>query len=243
MYSFVSVVYRKVGSRARNQETYNCQNGNSKAKSTNRQLLQDNEIVPKYTCHECLYTSTRKGDLKRHLRIHNGFGFICRCCQKCFNRKSYLDNHYIRLHPEKSDLWKDMITCKINDCSKCSYKAVRLSHLKRHLLTHESGPHRRKYLCGVCDQKFTQKSHFTRHLRLHVGQLPFVCTECKKRFNEKRNLDGHIVAVHSNVDRLMNTVTSKKYNCSRCSFITIWFTNFKKHIKNCKNCSRIAINT
>lgn len=107
---------------------------------------------------------------------------------------------------------------ELNKCDKCSKTFTRVTHLKRHMLTHEDI---KPLKCTTCDKRFTRLDHLSHHiLSSHSESKPFHCDvgECKKGFLKKEQLKKHIEAKHSNqssikeiCDICEKTFTSKKY--------------------------------
>jgi uncharacterized Zn-finger protein len=108
----------------------------------------------------------------------------------------------------------------LNKCDKCGKSFTRLTHLKRHMLTHDDI---KPLQCtkAPCDKRFTRLDHLNHHiLASHSESKPFHCEveECKKGFLKKEQLKKHMEAKHKSdqstkeiCDICEKSFTSKKY--------------------------------
>lgn len=60
--------------------------------------------------------------------------------------------------------------------------------------------------CKFCGKCFTLRQSLKRHVRIHVGEKPYLCVECGKRFKKRNHLIGHKI-VHQR--RIQCTVCRK----------------------------------
>ena len=56
----------------------------------------------------------------------------------------------------------------------------------------------RPFQCGICQKRFRQKAHLQKHETTHSSATPYQCPHCDKAFGHPSNLNTHI-ATHSDV--------------------------------------------
>eukprot|EP00112_Aurelia_sp_Birch-Aquarium-sp1_P010635 Seg2264.3 transcript_id=Seg2264.3/GoldUCD/mRNA.D3Y31 product="Metal regulatory transcription factor 1" protein_id=Seg2264.3/GoldUCD/D3Y31 len=156
-----------------------------------------------------------KGNLKTHLRIHNGdFSYRCEYngCEKSFvSSYSYKIHHRIHTKERPYQCENDGCEKKFNtryrlgahmrihngdtfDCTfdKCNKGFTTKSDLQKHERTHSG---ERPYRCIIedCGQTFIASHHLKIHSRKHTGEKPFGCPNggCEKAFTTKFALKSH----------------------------------------------------
>lgn len=81
----------------------------------------------------------------------------------------------------------------------CSMAFDSTSALMEHVSTSHIGSGKSHYPCGwagcsraASGRTFNQRQKVIRHVRTHVGDRPFVCTECGRAFSEQTTLAQHV---------------------------------------------------
>ena len=54
-----------------------------------------------------------------------------------------------------------------------------------------------RYSCEFCEKTFQGKCGLAVHRRIHTGEMPFVCKQCPKKFNNRGNFKRHVLDCHS----------------------------------------------
>ncbi len=133
-------------------------------------------------------------------------------------------------------------------CISCDYECPMWNRMLEHVVSHEENREKYKH----CD--------FTRNI---LGD--FMCPICKRKFDRKNNMKGHIQKVHykQNKDcpicqktlfavddktfkRHLEKCEGKIFQCVHCSYSTPVSANYRKHVKvhtgqgyECEKCHRI----
>nr|CAI5819637.1 unnamed protein product [Callosobruchus analis] len=184
-----------------------------------------------YECAKCTFKTVSASQLKRHL-VDKHPDTAVRCiCDKPFTRKEALDDHIVKTHPD----FTSSFSSKVRECSKCTYKTIRPSHLKRHIAAkHPDIPGNRKTnRCIYCNMTFTSTQSLDDHiLKIHPDFITSVsskvhqCTECTYKTIRISHFKRHIVAKHTDVA----SVSCKVHECIKCTYKTIRHIDLKKHI-------------
>nr|CAI5830385.1 unnamed protein product [Callosobruchus analis] len=210
-------------------------------------------------CTECTYRTTSNSNLKRHMDTHPDIAgnhvFRCIYCKNTLTCKKVLDDHIVKKHPD----FIASISSKVHECTKCSFKTVHPSRLKKHI---KKAEYRLTHKCIYCNKTLSSKQALDDHiLNRHpdfiasVSRKVHKCAECTYKTVFISQLRGHMAkhpdAAHKCI-YCNNTFTSKPslddhivkrhpdfiasvsrkiHECTNCTFKTVRLSRLKEHIK------------
>ncbi|ELT90526.1 hypothetical protein CAPTEDRAFT_64574, partial [Capitella teleta] len=141
-----------------------------------------------YQCTECSYKARKKGQLRKHMAVHNVFQcWTCPHCQKEFKFVCVMKTHIQRWHTEEG--------AKRFGCKQCDFRAL----CQKELSAHNHAEHRevevkpaRAIKCPECDEQFDDEASVRTHVKeMHIHERPFICELCQKAFKTKTHLKNH----------------------------------------------------
>ncbi|XP_021425782.2 zinc finger E-box-binding homeobox 2, partial [Oncorhynchus mykiss] len=100
----------------------------------------------------------------------------CPFCQHTFHRGGSLREHIRFCHERDGG----------------HYRAQMERHMGLHSQHIDHGAESRKFKCFQCGKSFKYKHHLKEHLRIHSGEKPYECSNCKKRFSHSGSYSSHL---------------------------------------------------
>ena len=147
---------------------------------------------------------------------NDGFGVICKQCDKLFATTTTVKHHIRMIHQghyaklTEDPSWK--VKCICGDCGKGFPDPYQL---KRHVFTHSGS---KPYKCTQCDKYFTAMGSQRSHIKdVHQQIKNVTCEECGLAMFNRTRLNAHIRQEHSEGPRERKFVCSYA-NCDRSYF-------------------------
>ncbi|XP_010899255.2 zinc finger E-box-binding homeobox 2-like isoform X1 [Esox lucius] len=110
---------------------------------------------------------------------------MCPYCQRSYHHSASLREH--------------VKFCHKRDGEHMVYTASFREQMEQHMALHsqlhpvsEHGMESRKFKCLQCGKAFKYKHHLKEHLRIHSGEKPYECSNCKKRFSHSGSYSSHL---------------------------------------------------
>ena len=195
------------------------------------------KTAKKFHCDICCKVFYDTSHLKRHKEAtHQEIKHKCSSCDKEYNAKADLDNHFNMVHANKPKY----------QCDKCNRPFLTSRNLKKHKASRHEG---KKYKCNQCEKELSSDELLKKHIEtIHdkkerfecdkCGMLfkslekfqhhekmnkhdTFECPECDKVYFVKQNLKAHILSAHM----------PNKNKCELCDKSFTFAKSLKDHLK------------
>ena len=152
-----------------------------------------------FLCTLCGDNFPSKGRVDYHYnKMHsNVVQNVCDQCGKSFMTKGNL-KHHIKQHTAKKILKTNKIS-RNNDGQFCCRECPKVFKSKRSVEEHDQIVHKKKrtFICELCQKTFTRYNSLKQHKKIHMQTSQYICSNCGKQFNEKRNLQNHLLKTHN----------------------------------------------
>nr|XP_053635875.1 zinc finger and BTB domain-containing protein 41-like isoform X1 [Cherax quadricarinatus] len=146
----------------------------------------------KFSCSECGMKFMVRGNLSKHLRMHDrekvAKPCACDVCGKVLSNKYSLASH------QKTHSRDTSYKCKVCDKAFVS-KYTLVDHVRR---IHEEVGCGRDKVCKECGRTFFTNSELKYHIKTHTGERPYRCDICGETYLSSSSLRYHMQK-HSNV--------------------------------------------
>eukprot|EP01083_Nonionella_stella_P013756 38693_1 len=127
-----------------------------------------------YPCTKCRYTARIKKNYDQHMRKHHKIHTFKYKCDQCEYSCQFV--YQLQKHVKKHPKYK---------CDHCQYATKRKTDYNKHIKNH-------KYKCGRCAFSCKWRYELKRHSANHIGEKPYQCAKCKKRFLCESRLGAHV---------------------------------------------------
>ncbi|XP_042196294.1 zinc finger protein 507 isoform X2 [Callorhinchus milii] len=200
-----------------------------------------------YCCRLCHYSSSNKGYIKQHLRVHrqrqpyqcpicdhiaadsNGLEshminhcktrmYHCKQCNETFYYKSQLRNHEREQHS-----FSDISTAETNDENADGTRGSESRSTQEGILL--TG--QKLYKCDVCDYTSSTYVGVRNHRRIHSSDKPYRCSNCDFATTNMNSLKCHMRR-HPQEQQAVQLLD--QYRCSLCGYVCSHPPSLKSHM-------------
>ena len=151
-------------------------------------------------CDICDKDFASKTSLQNHkMYVHTDERkFKCKSCDQKFKQKKSLKNHYLQVHRinQFKEVYHEPESEQRYPCGQCESVYKQKKNLNQHLRQkHNQDLVNTVLICDKCPSKFTQKKSLIAHIKCQHGEPSeeFKCTHCGKVYNQKKNLNRHML--------------------------------------------------
>jgi len=176
------------------------------------------KVVNNFTCDICSYTTDKKGNLKRHFKVHETTDpeekvrnipvYICEVCGKELHSKF---GHTLHMKSQHEKVFRFT-------CPTCNKGFNQLYHYKGHLASHHDILSEK---CKLCSSTFRYQRSLKDHIQsAHEGaKLKCLIAPCESVFSSHRALREHTRAEHAR----------SRLECDKCEKFFKWRSSLKYH--------------
>ena len=163
-------------------------------------------------CDFCVYSTTVKGRMKKHIIKHTGdprYKLYCPLCPFSTVYRTSFNEHLLAQHMDNEDKLA---------CTVCDYRTHYKSNLYRHLMKHT----KEKFKKQLSDAKLLAKPEIKKQpLKIRSKESRLPCPYCSFTTLNRNALNDHV-----------NThIGGPKYACNLCEFSSYYRQNFNRHMK------------
>ncbi|KAL6112678.1 znf507 [Pungitius sinensis] len=198
-----------------------------------------------YRCRLCLYSSSNKGYIKQHLRVHRERKpYQCPICEHIASDSQDLESHM--MHHRKTRMYQ---------CKQCSDAFHYKSQLRNHereqhsfsvdmaaltpvsetagvveeaeQVTDEECSLQKMYKCDVCNYTSSTYVGVRNHRRIHNSDKPYRCCSCDYATTNMNSLKGHMRR-HPQEHQAVQLL--EQYRCSLCGYVCSHPPSLKSHM-------------
>uniref|UniRef100_H2YXE0 C2H2-type domain-containing protein n=1 Tax=Ciona savignyi TaxID=51511 RepID=H2YXE0_CIOSA len=182
-----------------------CHREFTQERSLLRHIKNVHEHEKRFSCQICGKCFGQSGELKSHMRVHDG-STECKDCNETFPDLKAFRRHRRFMH---FDYPAKTISCKLCD-KKFSNERTLQNHVK---CIHDK---KNTFVCETCGKSFAYKATLKMHVAVHsdnkdgvakTTQKKFKCDTCGKEMWTHIGLRDHISAAHHG---------KKNYKCEQC---------------------------
>ncbi|KAL7023383.1 hypothetical protein ACKWTF_012582 [Chironomus riparius] len=163
-------------------------------------------------------------------------GVQCNFCAKVLSQKRKLNEHILRMHPDKLN--------NLHECKICNSKFVKLFKLELHMRNKHTNEKVQQFECDFDGKIFNNKNSMYLHMRTHQASIR--CKICQADVKPRTFLN-HMKNSHKNIDikcevcqksfrsqnllKAHQKIHNKRFECKICNRMFPELNRLKKHEK------------
>uniref|UniRef100_A0A4W5NSV8 C2H2-type domain-containing protein n=1 Tax=Hucho hucho TaxID=62062 RepID=A0A4W5NSV8_9TELE len=186
--------------------------------------------------------------MRKHLKSQHGqLPYQCLGCGGNFIKNSHLREHKKRVllettarlegvDPNQHPRYVNPADSSSSLATRESETEIQHSHSSLNLITSDTPPTQKPYLCEICGKDFLMLFRMKEHMRAHTEERPFTCRDCGKGFSRRRSLKRHRL-IHTEgrlkSHRLIHT-GERPFACTFCKLRYLTKKHLQRHMtKHC----------